>query len=78
MISILKERVFRKLIIVLSGSLTCFFQFQKVEDVVERSPLYRPPPAFCDCDGKLEVGKGPFRGKGSPKATNMKFRTCAI
>ena len=62
MISILKERVFRKLIIVLSGSLTCFFQFKKVEDVVERSPLYRASPAFCD--GKLEVVKGLF-GKGA-------------
>ena len=48
-----------------------FFQFQKVEDVVERSPLYRPSPAFCD--GKLEVRKGPFWRKGSQKPINIKF-----
>ena len=37
----------------LSGSLICFcffFQFQKIEDAVERPPLHhsRPSPAFCD------------------------------
>ena len=70
-ISIWKEKVFRKLTILLSGRLTCFFQFQKVQDVVERPPLYRPPPAFCD--GKLEVRKGPFR-EGLPSLGHLQFR----
>ena len=51
-ISIWKEKVYkidnRPL-----GHFNLFFfpQFQKVQDDVERPPLYRPPPVFCD--GKL-------------------------
>ena len=65
MISVSKEKKIRKFIIFFFDSLI-FFQFQKLEDVVEKLPLYRnrPSPAFCD--GKLDIRKGPFKGR-APK-----------